>query len=77
MTPGEFNQRLNGWRRRKRAELEREAHWVTVLVNHYPMRGRTAKSLRVEQLIGMNPEQLEAMKRKRDAARGGIILTDG
>ena len=68
MTPREFNQLRTGFYRRRRLRQEEAAHWVTVLVNHFPMRGKNAKTLRVEQLIGYSEEQLAELNRKRAAA---------
>lgn len=65
LTPAEFDNLRNGFYRRRRRMLEDEATWITVLVNHYPMRGKNAKALRVEQLIGHSPEKLEQLRAQR------------
>lgn len=65
MTPLEYNHLREGYYRRTRRHLEESARWVCVLVNHFPMRGKNAKTLRVEQLIGYSHEQ----QRDIDAAR--------
>lgn len=67
LTPAEFNQLRDGYYRRRRARLEIEAHWICVLVNHFPMRGKNAKSLRVEQLIGYSEEEKRKLLTKRHA----------
>lgn len=69
LTPHQFNQLRVGFYRRRRRQLEDNAHWVTTLVNHYPMRGKGAKSLRIEQLIGYSQEQLDEINRKRQMIR--------
>lgn len=69
LTPAQFNALADGYYRRQRAQMERDANWVCVLVNHFPMRGRGSKTLRVEQLIGMSPDKLSAIEKKRLAAR--------
>lgn len=69
LTLAEFDELRYGYYRRRRQDLEQQATWVTVLVNSYPMRGKNAKSLRVEQLIGQSPEQVAAMVRERERKR--------
>ncbi len=66
MTPHEYNMLRAAFYRRRRRQKEDAATWVTVLVNHFPMRGKNAKTLRVEQLIGYSPEQLKEIERKRN-----------
>lgn len=70
----EFNLRLNGLRRRMRQQSEREAHWICTLVNHFPMRGRNARALRVQQLIAPSEEELAQIRAKQ--RKGLIQLTD-
>lgn len=65
LTPAEYNQLRDGFYRRRRARLENEAHWICVLVNHFPMRGKQAKTLRIEQLIGYSEEEKRQILAKR------------
>jgi hypothetical protein len=67
MTPVEFNDMRDAYYRRRRRALELTATWVCVLVNHFPMRGKGAKTLRVEQLIGPDPKTLAQAMKERDA----------
>ncbi len=67
LTPREYNDLVDGYYRRVRREREVTAAWVCTLVNHMPMRGKKAKTLRVEQLIGYSTEQIREMK--AEAAR--------
>jgi hypothetical protein len=69
MTPLEYNHLREGYYRRSRRRLEDVAGWVCVLVNHFPMRGKNAKTLRVEQLIGYSPEQQQELDQARLKAR--------
>jgi hypothetical protein len=69
MTILEFENLRAGFYRRRRRELELQATWITVLVNAYPMRGKNAKTLRVEQLIGESPDKMAKMIRERDRIR--------
>ena len=55
LTPNEFNDLRDAYYRRKRREAEMTAHWIVTLINHYPMRSKGAKTLRVDQLIGPDP----------------------
>lgn len=57
-----------GYYRRVRREREVAATWVCTLVNHFPMRGKGAKTLRVEQLIGYSEDQLKAVRVARAKA---------
>lgn len=66
LTPGEYNVYRLGYYRRQRANLEREARWVVMLVNAM---GRSQKRLRVEDIIGMSPERKEELVNERDRAR--------
>jgi hypothetical protein len=68
LTPAQFNALAEGFYRRQRRRLEETAHWVCTLVNHFPMRGRGAKTLRVEQLIGMSFETQKLLEKKRKTA---------
>lgn len=63
MTPAEYNDRREGFYRRRRANLEDSAHLVTVLVNHFPMRGR-GKTLKIEDILGPSAETQAEMKRE-------------
>jgi hypothetical protein len=69
LTVAEFEELRDGFYRRRRRELEMQATWVCVLVNSYPMRGKNAKTLKVEQLIGQSPDKVAKMIRERDAKR--------
>ena len=69
MSIAEFEQLRDGFYRRRRRELELQATWITVLVNSYPMRGKSARTLKVEQLIGDAPDRVAKMIRERDAKR--------
>lgn len=69
LTIHEFEQLRDGFYRRRRRNLELQATWICVLVNHYPMKGKGAKTLKVEQLIGQAPDQMAKMIRERDAKR--------
>lgn len=65
MTIAEFNLRKRAYYRLRRRDLERQAGWVALIVNHYPMRGKGAKALRIEQMIGFSEEQLREIQQKR------------
>jgi len=60
-----------GHRKRQRARLRQEAKWVCVLANAM---GHMKRTLRVEDLIGLEPEEMAkikievARKRRRKAA---------
>lgn len=69
LTPREFGLLRIGFYRRRRRRLEDEARWIATLVNHYPMRGKNAKTLREEQLIGYSEEQIAELDKKRNALR--------
>lgn len=69
LTPGHFNHLARAYYRRVRRQRERMAWALCILVNHYPMRGKNAKTLRVEQLIGHSPEQMAALEKKLKEAR--------
>lgn len=69
MTPAEFNERKEGFFRQRRRDIELQAGWVCTIVNFMPMRGKNAKSLRVEQLIGYSPEQIVALEKERKRKR--------
>jgi len=73
LTPAEYTHLRTGYYRRKRRQLEQAAQWVTILINHYPMRGKNAKTLRVEQLIGYSEEELAEIERKRKALREDML----
>lgn len=68
MTPHEFNLLRAGFYRRRRREIEIQAKWITTLINFYPMRGKNARTLRVEQLIGYSEEQLAELTRRKQRA---------
>ena len=66
LTPGKFNEMVLAYYMRRRSEREVTATWICVLVNHFPMRGKNAKSLRVEQLIGYSPEQMKDIRDRQE-----------
>lgn len=69
LTPGKFNEIVTGYYRRVRREREVTAQWICVLVNHFPMRGKSANTLRVEQLVGPSEETLKAVALARAKAK--------
>lgn len=69
LNPAEFNDLRDGFYRRRRRETELQATWICVLVNSMPMRGKNAKTLRVEQLIGQAPDMMAKLIRERDERR--------
>ena len=62
LTPREFNAMVEGHRKRKRAQLRQEANWVAILANSM---GHLKRQMRVEDLIGMEPEERERILRKQ------------
>ena len=71
LVPREFTEMVQGHLKRKRARLRQEAGWVCVLANSS---GHMKRTLRVEDLIGLEPEEMAkikievARKRRRKAA---------
>lgn len=57
----------------RRRELEREAHWVCVLVNSI---GKRKHTMKVHDLIGHSPEQVEAMRRAYEEKQRRIAAED-
>jgi len=69
MTPAEFNDLKEGYFKQRRRDLEIQAGWVATIINFMPMRGKNAKSIRIEQLIGYSPEQVTALEREHKRKR--------
>lgn len=69
LTPNEFNAMALGYYSRVKAQRRESAYWVATLVNHFPMHGRGAKALRVEDMVGLSDEQIKQLERKRKQVR--------
>lgn len=69
MTPHHFNLLADGYYGRLRRQREQLAWALTVIVNHYPMQGKGAKALKIEQLIGLSEEHIRALRKRQLKAR--------
>ena len=61
--PREFTEMVAGHQKRKRARLRQEANWVAVLANSG---GKLKRNLRVEDLIGLEPEEMAKIIQERN-----------
>lgn len=61
MTPFQFRILREEYLKERREQLEREAHWVAVLVN---LAGHPKHAVKVHDLIGFTAEQIAEMRKE-------------